>query len=365
MEIKAFKGLVDPRRNSGNLVYKLQDLLTMSILAIISGMNTWVEIADWIHEELEWFNDYFKTSYAKSPCEDTFSRLFSVLEIESFEACIQEFLKNLKCEISGQIAIDGKTSRGSKHSGYNAIHTINAYAVESGLCLSSNACSGKGQEIKGIKELLDEIDISNLMVSIDAIGCQTSICEKIINKQADYLIAVKGNQGNLYDALIDDFKQINSDKIQHIKGDLDKRGVDVHESTYYFLSNNLPADIKEKWWHIKHIIKEEKMINNELISSRYFISSSADIAYLASVIKNHWRVENSLHWVLDVHFKEDANKSHIENSAHNFGILRKIAFNSIQLIKKPKYTIRKTKLMFDKNDTFRKEALSIIGFKCG
>lgn len=356
-----FDKLEDPRRNYGRFTYKFTDIILMSITAILSGMNTWEEIADWCECELSWFNEYLGSKYELSPSHDTFNRLFSLIKKDKFEECVRDLIRSVS-KVAGHVAVDGKTSRGSGRYGKGAIHTINAYAVESGLAIASQSCDGKGCEIKGIKEILSSIELKGMLISIDAIGCQTDICEKITQSKGDYLIAVKGNQPTLFEDIKNEF-EMNTD-VKVILGELDKRGQNIHQNKYYFLDNKLPKDTKEKWGHIKTIIKEEKFIDETIHTQRYFISSSIDIVYLSKVTRNHWAVENNLHWVLDVYFKDDASTSYKNNSAHNFAVLRRIAFNGIKLIKPEKTTIRKTRLMIDKNFSFRAKALIALGFKC-
>jgi predicted transposase YbfD/YdcC len=350
----------DPRRQSGRYTYVFSDLLIMALTAILAGANDWEEIADWVDAELGWFNNYLGANYKKAPSHDTFNRVLSVIKKVEFERMIKNLMTKLAPLSSGQIALDGKTTKGSARGGENGIHTINAYALESGFAIAAQSCEGRGHEIKGIKDILIQIELNSKLISIDAIGCQAEICEYIIKNKGDYLLAVKKNQKNLYEAIEYEFLLRKDSK--EILGELEKRRQQIQQNRYLFLDANLPKELQQRWSHIKTIIKEEKISEDKVISTRYFISSEHDINYLSKAIRNHWAIENNLHWSLDVCFKEDQNRSYKNNSAHNFGILRKIAYNAVKMIQKPKDSLKKTRLQIDKKIDVREDILLKLGF---
>lgn len=354
--------LEDPRRKSGRYTYKLCDLVLMALTATLCGEGTAKDIEEWCEEELTWLNEYLGASYQRAPSHDTFNRVFGLIKKEAFAELLQEMILGINGFVEGHIALDGKTTRGSGREGAHAIHTMNAYAVESGLAIAAYDCGGRGHEIKGIKQILTAIEVQDNLISIDSAGCQKAICQQIIEQHGDYLIAVKGNQNDLFQAIQDEFK-LTPEKAKIILGEVEKRGQVVQQSRYCFLEATLPVDIKDKWMGLQTIIKEEKVIDGGVKFVRYFISSSIDINYLAKSTRGHWAIENGLHWHLDVYLREDASKCYKNNSAQNWGMLRKIALNTLKITKDPKKRLKSTRRRIEKSIEFREQTLEAIGFQ--
>jgi predicted transposase YbfD/YdcC len=352
MDLSILVGLRDNRRTDrGAIRYKFEDLILMMVISILAGMNTYSEIEEWCKYELKWLNEYLGSNYKTSPSDDTFRRILGNLDYKLFEEGIKNWLLKLNRNEGIQLILDGKSTRGSKNYANECIHTVNAYAKEYGLVFCGSASTGKGHEITGIKELLEIIPIKNNIISIDSIGCQKNICEKIVLNKGNYTIAVKSNQKSLFEGIKDEFllQDKNIDWIETA----DKKNSCVIKRRYGFLDNCLPDYIKNGWRHIKNLVIENNYKDDVMVSTRYFISSLDDIQLISSSIRGHWAIENNLHWVLDVEFKDDDCKAFIKNSAQNFNIMRRLAFNLIQLVKTHKNTFKSIRMQFDKVYSFR------------
>jgi predicted transposase YbfD/YdcC len=358
MDLSIFVELVDSRRSiKGAFKYKLEHLIFMSIVAILSGMNNWSQIEEWCQFELDWINAQLGSAYSRSPSDDTIRRLFISLDHVKFNNAVRDWLFKIKKTTEDcHLILDGKTAKGSRNKNSEAIHTVHAFAKESGLVFSASSSDGKGNEISGIKDLLDSLSLKNSVISIDAIGCQHSICKKITDKEGYYVIALKSNQGNLFDTARDAFN-LDIDGVDWIET-IDKQSGGIYMRRYGFLDNPLKGKMLEKWFSIKNIVLETTFKDDKLVSNRYFISSLNDIEYIAKIIRNHWSIENGLHWILDVVFRDDESKCYIQNSAHNFCTLRRTSFNLIQLCKTSKDSFRSLRLSFDKQHSFRDHVLN-------
>jgi hypothetical protein len=175
-------------------------MILMALCAVLCGADTWVDVAEWAEDNEAWLKRYLRLEHG-TPSHDTFGRLFRLLDAKVFEACFREWISDLAGVVAGVVAIDGKTACGSRDGHNTALHTVSAYATASGLCLGQEHTRGKGHEIPAIKALLDTLALKGCIVTIDAIGCQTEIARKILDRGGDYLLAVKDNQKDLADAL--------------------------------------------------------------------------------------------------------------------------------------------------------------------
>jgi len=192
---EAFARLPDPRTGPAKR-HDLIEMIVMALCAVLCGADSWVDVAEWAEDNETWLKRYLVLAHG-TPSHDTFSRVFRLLDAKVFEACFREWISSLVGVVSGVVAIDGKTVCGSRDGCNNALHTISAYATASGLCLAQEHTRGKGNEIAAIKALLDTLSLKGCIVTIDAIGCQTEIAQKILDRGGDYLLAVKDNQETL------------------------------------------------------------------------------------------------------------------------------------------------------------------------
>lgn len=333
--IDHFSKLEDPRRVSkGNLKHSLTDIIFLVIAAVVSGADDWQSIEVFGKNQLDWLRRYVPLSCG-IPSHDTLGRFFGMLDHQAFSKCFMDWASGLSTLTKGEVvALDGKRLRGSfdKFSNKGAIHMVSAFAAGNGLCLGQVCCEGKSNEITAIPKLLDLIAIKGCTVTIDAMGCQTQIAEKVREKGADYILAVKDNQKRLHEQVKKMFNiskpgSINSNTdIGH--GRVEKRKCSIIDNLGFF-------DIDKEWKGLKTLVKIETERFNKLEGTiqretRYYISSlSEDAGHVNKKIRDHWGIENKLHWMLDVNFGEDASRRRRGCSAENFNIIAKVALSMI------------------------------------
>lgn len=326
--------------------HALVDILVIAICAAICGAKTWIDIEDFGKSKQEWFSTFLNLKHG-IPSHDTFRRLFMILNAEKF----LEIFMNWVCALTQdtdlkQICIDGKTLRGShqRSKGASAIHMINAWSTGASLSLGQLKSEGKSNEIKTIPKLLDLLDIEGCLVSTDAMGCQTEIADKILAKKADYLFALKGNHPYLEDRVKEKFYSISNRGPkpflvdEHTEENMAHGRNEKREYRVITAKDDKPLGINplEKWPSLNSLIEVKsqriKISTGEISEEvRYYISSSTLGAKdFSSSIRGHWEVENKLHWVLDVAFREDDCRSRAGYSAENFSMLRQFALNLIK-----------------------------------
>lgn len=338
-------------------MYSIEQLFFQALVAVVCGQNSWREIAVFGKLKKEWFNQYFPTKKGM-PSEDTFERFFGALSQQSFnEFYINWASKSLKYIDNEVISIDGKRIRGSYNKGTEqaATHMVSAYASANKLTVGQLATDQKSNEITAIPQLLDLINVSDCIVSIDAMGCQKAIAQKIRSKEAHYLLAVKENQKELLQNIKQSFEKQTVtdihvwDSIGH--GRIEKRTCEIINDLKWM-------ENADQWQDLTSIIKisSERTIKNtglKQFQTRYYISSKLATANQFNIMaRSHWAIENNLHWNLDVIFEEDKSRRRKGNSAHNFNIISKIALKVLENNKNEK-TKNITRLTACLDDDFR------------
>jgi predicted transposase YbfD/YdcC len=324
----------DPRQPSNGTLHDFQEILVIAIAAMLSDCDTVEDIAWWARAKEAWLRRFLVLKNG-IPSEDTFLRVFRVLDPKVFEMAFRRWVGGVVGALRGTIAVDGKTVRGSATAGESAIHMVSAFATELGVVLGQEKVAGKSNEITAIPELLEALYLKGFLVSIDAMGCQKRIAQQIITKGGDYLLMVKGNQPSLQ-------KAIETSFISH----QDAEGVDrqshaekSHGRIIGQVTSVLPAhgrvDLID-WPKCKTIgrIDSMRVIGGQEseLEQRYYISSrDLSAAELATAVRAHWGIENRLHWVLDVSFGEDGKTLRKDNAPQNLSLLRKIVLNLIRL----------------------------------
>ena len=329
-----FSQIDDPRRDLGKQ-HQLNDLLLIGIISVICGANSWNEMEQYGHEK----EDFLKTFLVLEngiPSHDTFNRVFSAINPKQFEQCFINWVQELaNLNDKEVVAIDGKTIRGAKsHGKKSPIHMVSAWASEQNMVLGQVKTDEKSNEITAIPALLKVLCLKNTVITIDAMGCQESIAKDIIDKEADYILAVKENQKQLYQNIQDEFRfakhieQSTDENLDH--GRIETRTCSVLSDFQFITSNN-------RWEELKCVIKVESTREFKNAdkptetATRYYISSlKAKAEDYQKAIRSHWGIENKLHWVLDVAFSEDASRKRTGNAAQNFSILLKIALNLLK-----------------------------------
>jgi predicted transposase YbfD/YdcC len=336
--LKYFADLRDPRveRTREHL---LEEILLISIAAILSGANGWNEIEDYAHSKYAWFKS-FLTLPSGIPSHDTFNRVFSALDPEELEKGFVAWVSSIAKLTAGEVvAIDGKTLRGAQEPSKKGadkkaiVHMVSAWANTNCLVLAQRRVDEKSNEITAIPKLLDALELSGTVVTIDAMGCQRAIAEKIVTKSADYILAVKENQGHLLEEIKDSFQMLAADAIDE---QIDCGHGRVEQRSCSVIADLSLVDKASEWASLQGLvrIKSErfhKATGKTEREIRYYITSlSPDAVRLNRSIRQHWGIENKLHWVLDVGFGEDLDRKRAGHAAQNFSVLNRIALNLLK-----------------------------------
>lgn len=342
----------DPRSPLGKL-HSLETIITVALVGMICGADEWVEIEEFGNAKLDFFQSYFGIATNGIPSHDTFGRVFSLLNPAAFQASFRDYTHQL-CERIETLNVDGKTLRGS-HDTYqdkSSKHIVSAWASESRLVLAQVATNEKSNEITAIPELLGLLEIDGCLVTIDAMGTQRAIAQQIIDQQADYLLAVKGNQPDLLEEVSENFEKVgvHADVITTQTVDGGHGRVEIRIYQVCTVMDYLTPQLIEQWSGLKSMIMVDREVEftngrrqGETRKERcFFISSLApeQAQRISQGIRSHWGVENGLHYVLDVAFQEDHNRSRIGNSAVNQSVLRHYALNQLRLEKSAKIGVK-------------------------
>lgn len=342
-----FGDICDPRVDRTKK-YPLIEILFLTMAAVLCGANSWQQIAMVGNSKIEWLRKFY--NFANGiPSHDTIGRVFSLLDTKKFHDCFLRWTQAVASIVNGEIvAIDGKESRSSQdgYVGRDAIHLVNAWGVKNGLSLGQIKVSDKSNEIKAIPQLLELLVLNGAIVTIDAMGTQKAIAEAIIEKQADYVLALKGNQGNLHEEVKVFFEAKRLSIIENADPNSVLETVEKGHGrieTRKFVQVEMNKDLIEwcpsiqNWKGLKSVIMLTSMreIGDKISEeNRFYISSlKTDVERAAEAIRGHWGVENSLHWTLDVTFDDDKSRVRKDNAPQNFGIVKKIAINALKLEK--------------------------------
>lgn len=362
--ISIFSNVEDPRSHI-NQLHNLVDILLIGIISVICGAETWKQMVDFAFSKEAFLKKFLKLENG-IPSDDTINRVFSAIDSSQFENCFIEWVNSISEITKGQvIAIDGKTLRGAKSKGVKSpVHMVSAWANENNLVLGQVRVNDKSNEITAIPELLDKLMIQGNIITIDAMGTQTDIAEKIIKNEADYILAVKENQKQLLEEIKDEFtfaKAIEIDtNIDIGHGRIETRKCSVI-SNFLFVENK-----DQKWKNLNQVIKIESI--REFKNSdkptekatRYYISSLENNAnQYQKNIRSHWGIENKLHWTLDVGFSEDSSRKRNKNAAQNYSVLLKIALNLLKNEKTEKQGIAGKRLKAGWNENYLLKVLSL------
>lgn len=362
--VSIFGSVEDPRSDI-NKLHNLVDILLIGIVSVICGAETWKQMIEFARSKEDFLKKFLQLPNG-IPSEDTINRVFSAIDSSQLETCFIEWVNSISNLSKGQvIAIDGKSLRGAKSNGKKSpVHMVSAWADQNNLVLGQIRVNEKSNEITAIPELLDTLAIEGNIITIDAMGTQTDIVDKIIENNADYILAVKGNQKQLLEEIKDEFKFSNSIEID-LNLDLGHGRIETRKcsvvSDFQFIQN-----IDNKWNKLTQVIKIESI--REFKNSdkptekatRYYISSLKEKAVdLQRHIRSHWGVENKLHWILDVAFSEDASRKRNNNAAQNYSILLKIALNLLKNEKTEKQGILGKRLKAGWNQAYLLKVLNI------
>jgi predicted transposase YbfD/YdcC len=336
---KSFRCLKDPRINRCKR-HLLLDIVTMALCAVIGGADTWKEVALFARRRRDWFGRFLALPNG-IPSHHTFRRVFDRLDPLALQQALVQWLHR-GAEALGlrHIAIDGKTLRHSKggSSPLHYLHLVSAWATEANLTLGQVAVEEKSNEITAIPRLLELLDLHGALVSLDAMGCQKEIAKEIVERGGDYVLTVKDNQGQLKSDILDSFIKVYDNDCQDVayqKYETEEEGHGRQEKRVYELLYDLGGvGDREAWAGLKVIGKcyrERTVKGKTSYEERYFIGSRRCSAKrYAGALRNHWQIENGLHWQMDVTFGEDASRIHDRWGGENFAMLRRFALGLLR-----------------------------------
>jgi predicted transposase YbfD/YdcC len=368
----SFSKLEDPRIER-NKLHKLLDIIVITICAVICGADNWVEVEMFGKKKQEWLRQFLELPNG-IPSHDTFGRVFSLLNAEQFQASFYEWVKAVEKMTSGQvIALDGKQLRGSLdgYAGKGAIYMVNAWASANHVAIGQRKVDQKSNEITAIPELLKMLEIRGCIITIDAMGCQAEIAKQIIEKEADYVLAVKGNQGHLFADMSELFALCLQEEGPHTPIDdyhktvnKDHGRIESREC-WAIAADPFQESIRrlQEWKQVQSLVmvRSQRQIGEEVTSQdRYFISSlSPDAEKLLAAVRSHWGIENSLHWVLDVVFDEDHSRVRKDNAPENLAVIRQMALNMLKKEKTAKGGVHAKRLQAALDDKYLLKVISV------
>lgn len=330
-----FAKLKDPRR-SRRCQHRLINIILIAICAVIADCDDWQEIELWAKCRLDWLRRFLPLPHGV-PSHDTFERVFDRIDPRAFHACFQEWVAALAAGLAiKHIAIDGKTLCGSGTSKLGPLHLVSAWATEQHLTLGQIATDADSNEIPAIPKLLELLDLNGALVSIDAMGCQKEIAEKIVQRGGDYALWVKGNQPKLLETIQEEMAQVFDNALP--PDEFSERTTTDHkhgrEEVRTYTTCPAPESIRKEWPSAEVIgtcFHERTSNGKKSEELRYFIGSKrAGANYYSKVLRNHWRIENCCYWQLDVTFGEDASQIRKRHSAENFSLLRRLALSALK-----------------------------------
>ena len=336
--LDSFEDLDDPRQR-GKVLYPLDEVLLLVLLGVIAGCESWVEIARYGEKKLGLLRR-FRPFKDETPSHDQLGDIFAVLDAEQFQKCFVAWVASLTGLGPEIIAIDGKTLRRSYQEGgaKAPIHMVSAWSAKQNLVLGQVKVADKSNEITAIPKLLNMLVIRGAVVTIDAMGCQREIAAKIIEKEADYVLALKGNQGTLRDDVEEffteqkaneyaDCKPSRHETLEKSHGRIETRTVTVIDAIDWLKE-------RHSWTGLTSIVMVEsrrEIAGKSEREARFYITSlKADAERLGMAIRGHWGIENGLHWVMDMVFRDDECRIRRDNAPANFATIKHMASNLLR-----------------------------------
>jgi len=336
-----FTKVKDPRVERTRY-HLLTDIITIAILAVIAGAQGWEDIEEYGLNKQEWLETFLELPFG-IPSPDTFRRVFEKINPKEFEQCFRQWVQSLVEKLGVEVvAIDGKTHRGSydRASQLKALHTVSAWSSQHRLVLGQTKVSSKSNEITAIPALLEMLDISGCIITIDAMGTQKSIAQKIIAADSDYVLSLKDNHPTLHQQVKNWFETSLSFRFKGIDVSMSQRVEKGHDrienrKVYTVPVSQLPAlHEQDLWAGLTTVVMVGRSIQHRNQTTQevqfYITSLASDASKIASAIRQHWGIENSVHWTLDVTFHEDECRIRSLHSPQNFALLRRIALNALE-----------------------------------
>ena len=360
--VSYFSSMEDPRV-ARTRRHNFIDIIAMTISAVICGCDDWYEIELFARTKEAWFRGFLELPNG-IPSHDTFNRVFAAINPKALQDCFSHWIQDIATLSEGRIiSIDGKRLCQSGQDGKRSvIHMVSAWCSHNSMVLAQIKTDDKSNEITAIPELLKKLDIAGCTVTIDAIGCQSAIATQVVAAKADYLLAVKGNQERLLDDMKEAFATTPATEmsahttLEQGHGRIEKRTCSVITDTDWVCN-------RKDWPGLKTLVRvcserTDKASDVKSVEERYYISSrDAGAEALLAATRQHWAIENNLHWMLDVHFGEDASTKRAGNAAQNFALITRIALNLLKNDKSKKTAIKNKRLLAGWDHTFLERIL--------
>jgi predicted transposase YbfD/YdcC len=364
-----FGTLKDPRA-AYRIEHKLIDILIITICATICGANDWEAIAEYGQTKQDWLKTWLELPNG-IPSPDTFSRVLARIKPAELQKCFMGWMEAVGQVTEGELLnIDGKTLRGAKESGNSRslIHMVSVWSASQHLVLGQTKVSEKSNEITAIPPLLEMLAIRGCLVSIDAMGCQTEIAKTIVEQGADYVLALKGNQGDLHTDVVQLFTAAGKQDFRNIEhqfhSTVSKGHGRIETRRYWTMGNTDHLIGSHKWSGLKSIgmVESQREMNGKVsIEQRYYILSiQSDVQRFSTAVRSHWSIENQLHWILDVGFGEDDAQSCSGYSAENLAVIRHVGINLLSRDKQTKVGVKTKRLKAGWDDNYLKTVLGAL-----
>ena len=364
-----FAEVKDPRQ-FGKVKHPLMNIIFLTICGVLCGADDWPAIQSFGQSQAEWLNKYLKWENG-IPSSDTLERTFALIDSEQFQAGFLNWIKSVREVLNGVIALDGKQLRRSyeQGEGKGAIHMVSAWSVANGLVLGQRKVAEKSNEITAIPLLLAGLDLKSCIVTIDAMGCQRAIAAQIIDQKGDYVLALKGNQGQLYEdttEMFAYFMKIGFKNIAHDKFRTVNKGhgrLEIREC-WAFAPEEWKAHFRTlaSWEGLQSLVmirSQRQEAGKTTTEIRFFISSlEPNAKKLLEAVRAHWNIENQLHWVLDVAFNEDQSRVRKGYAAENLAVIRHLVLNLLTNEKTVKLGKRTKRLRCGWDVAYRERVLA-------